>query len=167
MVERHHDLLATEPLFVSRVSVTAGAARTKHVTLPLVDVPVPMGMHGDVASHYGVPEASYEPHATTLDFLVGAAVACLCGTFGGLLSPLGQPVSDGELVAEGAGKVINDGGTLRVVSIDVEYRLRAHEGVDREAVVRAHSRHTSLCPIARSIGTSISISTRLTLLGGS
>lgn len=79
MVECHLGTSTSEPLFLSRVSVTAGAARTKHVTLPLVDVPVPMGMHGEVASHYGVQEGDYEPQPTTLDYLVGAAVACLCG----------------------------------------------------------------------------------------
>lgn len=164
MAGHQHDPSNSEPLSVTRVSVAAGPARTKRVTLPLTDAPVLMGMHGDVASHYGVSEGDYEPHPTTLDFLVGAAVACLCGTFGGLLSPLGQPVSDGRLIAEGAGGMINDRGTLRVVSIDVDYRLRVREGVDREAVARAHGRHVSLCPIARSIGTSVAISTWLTLL---
>ena len=41
--------------------------------LPAEPNPVLLGVHGAVAEHYGRPEGSYEPHATTLDYLVAAA----------------------------------------------------------------------------------------------
>jgi len=31
------------------------------------------GVHGEVAAHYGRLEGQYEPHATTLDYVVAAA----------------------------------------------------------------------------------------------
>jgi hypothetical protein len=31
------------------------------------------GVHGAVAEHYKVPSAVFEPHATTLDYIVAAA----------------------------------------------------------------------------------------------
>ena len=31
------------------------------------------GVHGEVAAHYGLREGQYQPHATTLDYIVAAA----------------------------------------------------------------------------------------------
>lgn len=157
--------MGTAPVsFTTRVHVRAGDARTKQVTLPLLDEPVVMGVHGGVAAHYRVAEGSYEPHPTTIDYLVGAAVACLCGTFGGLLGGLGQPVSGGELEADGSGELVDDAGTLRLRAVHVDYRLKLADGVDAEKVRRVHERHRARCPIARSIGQSVVLSTSLTLL---
>jgi hypothetical protein len=41
--------------------------------LPSEPDPVLFGVHGAVAAHYGRPPGSYEPHATTLDYLVASA----------------------------------------------------------------------------------------------
>jgi uncharacterized OsmC-like protein len=149
--------------FATRVSVVAGAARTKRVSVPLLSEPVLMGVHGDVAAHYGFPDGSYEPHPTTLDYFVGAVVACLCGTFGGLLSHLGQPVADGRLRADGSGELVTAHGTLRLNSIHVQYRLEVATGIDPADVRRAHERHQSLCPISRSIDGGIAVATDLAL----
>lgn len=146
-----------------RVQVEAGVARTKQVMLPVDGGPVPMGMHGEVAEHYAVTAGEYEPHATTLDYLVGAAVACLTGTFGGMLGALRQPIQHGELVADGEGDLVDDGGTLRVTAIRVRYRLRLAPHVDEVKVRRALERHAAKCPIARSISGCIDISTELTV----
>ena len=35
--------------------------------------PVLFGVHGEVAAHYGLREGQYQPHATTLDYIVAAA----------------------------------------------------------------------------------------------
>ncbi len=129
---------------VSRVTVEAAAGRTKLVTVPVDGGPVPMGMHGPVAEHYGVPLDSIEPHATTLDYVVGATAACLTGTLSGMLAKLGQPTVDGALSAEGEGTVVKD-------------------GVDPAEVSRAHDRHTRHCPIARTIGGCVEITTELHL----
>ena len=41
--------------------------------LPAESVPVRFGTHGAVAEHYGVKPGQYEPHATTIDYVVAAA----------------------------------------------------------------------------------------------
>ena len=41
--------------------------------LPSEDAPVIFGTHGAVAKHYGAAPGTFEPHATTLDYVVAAA----------------------------------------------------------------------------------------------
>jgi uncharacterized OsmC-like protein len=154
---------ASQQTFQNHVSVALGPARTKQVHLPSESAPVVMGLHGDVAAHYRVDHGSYVEHATTLDYLVGAAVACLTGTLGGMLSPLGQRLDRGQLRADGKGMIIKERGVLRIRSVEVTYHLRATEGVDLQKIRRAHDRHTDYCPVARSIGASIDITTHLIL----
>ncbi|MEV8630327.1 OsmC family protein [Streptosporangium sp. NPDC051023] len=148
---------------VSRVTVEAAAGRTKLVTVPVDGGPVPMGMHGPVAEHYGVPLDTIEPHATTLDYVVGATTACLTGTLSGMLAKLGQPTTDGALTAEGEGTIVKDGGVLRIAAIHVRYRVRLAEDVNPAEVARAHDRHTRHCPIARTISGCVEITTDLEL----
>ena len=45
----------------------------RHATLPGEADPAVFGVHGAVAEHYGMAEGEYEPHATTLDYVVAAA----------------------------------------------------------------------------------------------
>lgn len=149
----------------SLVTAVVGESRTKLVTLPVDSTPVPMGMHGAVAAHYRVAEGTYEPHATSLDYLVGAAVACLTGTLGGRLSAIGQSIDRGELTASGEGDIVAEGKVLRVAAIHVHYRLRLTDGVEEAAVRRAHEGHHRFCPVARSIGDCIDITTELTIVG--
>ena len=40
-----------------------------------------MGMHDELAEHYKAVAGSFEPHASTLDYVVGAVGVCLTGTF--------------------------------------------------------------------------------------
>jgi hypothetical protein len=48
----------------------AGSLRKAH--LPAEPEPVLFGAHGAVAEHYGRAPGTYEPHATTLDYVVAA-----------------------------------------------------------------------------------------------
>ena len=48
-----------------------------------------------------------------------------------------------------------------ITAIRVTYHLAADEGVDRSAVDRALASHAEHCPVARSVGGSIDISTEL------
>jgi len=41
--------------------------------LPGEAAPVLFGVHGAVAEHYGRAPGTFEPHATTLDYVVAAA----------------------------------------------------------------------------------------------
>ncbi|WP_242339963.1 MULTISPECIES: hypothetical protein [Anaeromyxobacter] len=48
----------------------AGSIRRAH--LPAEPEPVLFGTHGAVAEHYGRAPGTFEPHATTLDYVIGA-----------------------------------------------------------------------------------------------
>ena len=50
-----------------------GCGPLRHARVPAEEVPVVFGVHGEVAAHYGLAEGQYEPHATTLDYVVAAA----------------------------------------------------------------------------------------------
>ena len=50
---------------------------------------------------------------------------------------------------------------LVIKAIRVQYRLRGCPDDKREAAERAHSFHAGRCPVARSIGACIDISTSL------
>ena len=56
---------------VVRVERVKGSIR--HAWLPAEEKPVVFGTHGPVAQHYGAVAGAFEPHATTLDYVVAAA----------------------------------------------------------------------------------------------
>ncbi len=62
-----------DPAYVSRVRIErlGGPQRLAH--LPAEEEPVTLGVHSEVAEHYGVQPGTLEPHATTLDYVVAAA----------------------------------------------------------------------------------------------
>ena len=41
--------------------------------MPVEADPVPFGVHGAIAEHYGVSPDISEPHATTIDYVIAAA----------------------------------------------------------------------------------------------
>ena len=57
----------------SRVHVERTGGPLRYATVPAEDAPVAFGVHGEVAAHYGLRDGQYEPHATTLDYVVAAA----------------------------------------------------------------------------------------------
>lgn len=63
-----------EVVYVSKVEVERKEGPIRHVRLPAEEEPVVFGVHGEIASHYGAPPDAFEPHATTLDHVVAAAV---------------------------------------------------------------------------------------------
>ena len=62
-----------EVVYRSQVHVERGTGSLRYATVPAEDAPVVFGVHGAVAAHYGRREGQYEPHATTLDYVVAAA----------------------------------------------------------------------------------------------
>ncbi|MEV0847648.1 OsmC family protein [Streptomyces sp. NPDC049954] len=155
-----------ELLGTSIVRVAGAPGRAKLVDLPLTPQQVPMGVRDEVAEHYGLAEGQFEPMATTLDYLVGATVACLSGTLGGRLGAIGQSTANGRLTAEGRGALVVDGGVIRVRAIHVAYTLTLDDDVDEAKVRRAHETHARYCPIARSIGGCIEITSEITVRNG-
>ncbi|MFN2468715.1 MAG: OsmC family protein [Gaiellaceae bacterium] len=89
----------------------------------------------------------------------------MTGTFGGALEARQIPAGEGRLSSEAAGEIESEDGVLVIRRIHVEYELRLDEGVDRDKVQRAFDAHMPRCPVYRSIGGSIDITTSLSVVG--
>ncbi len=63
----------SEVTYISKVLIERGIGPSRLAYLPAETKPVHFGVHGAVASHYGVSPNVAEPHATTLDYVVAAA----------------------------------------------------------------------------------------------
>jgi hypothetical protein len=86
------------------------------------------------------------------------------GTFSGMLLALGQDTGGSSLAAKATGRIVKEKAVLRVASIHVVYELRRDAGVAESDITRAHAVHQRRCPIARSIGASIALTTELRFL---
>jgi hypothetical protein len=62
-----------EVVYRSEVEVERVAGALRYAQVPAEPNRVAFGVHGAVAAHYGAAEGGYEPHATTLDYVVAAA----------------------------------------------------------------------------------------------
>jgi len=60
-------------VYRSEVRVTREGGLTRKAWLPGEERPVTFGVHGAIAAHYKVPPEAFEPHASTLDYVVAAA----------------------------------------------------------------------------------------------
>lgn len=151
-----------EPFDVVTLTVSPAPGRTKVVDMP-VDGAVVMGMRGRVAEHYRVASEDFQPHATSLDYLIGAAAACLTGTFSGLLNHLGQSVEPDSFSATAEGSLVKERGVLRVSAVRVDYSMSLTDGIDAAEVRRLHDLHPSRCPVARSLAGAVELATTLEL----
>ena len=59
-------------VYRSQVTVERIGGPLRRARLPAEREPVTFGVHGAVAAHYGRAEGTYDPHATTIDYLVAA-----------------------------------------------------------------------------------------------
>ena len=57
----------------SKIRIERIKGSLRHAFLPEEPQPVKFATHGAVAAHYGAKPGTYEPHATTIDYLVAAA----------------------------------------------------------------------------------------------
>jgi organic hydroperoxide reductase OsmC/OhrA len=76
------------------------------------------------------------------------------------LEARGISATEKEFKAEATGEIETEGNVLIIRRIHVLYRLRLQSD-KREAALRAHDLHVGNCPIARSIGGCIAITTEL------
>jgi uncharacterized OsmC-like protein len=65
-----------------------------------------------------------------------------------------------DLVGHVTGEVEKDGRVLVLRRVRVRYDLAVDAGV-RETVERVHAAHAQACPVARSIGGSVDITTEI------
>ncbi len=89
----------------------------------------------------------------------------MLGTFGGALDARKIDASGDRLRAEVTGEVETDDGVLIIKRIHVSLRLRASEDV-REVVERVHGVYADKCPVYRSIGPVIDITSSYELVEG-
>ena len=96
--------------YVSRVQVEPRSGGLKLVQMPVDTEPVPMGMFGAVGRTLQSGRGNLTPHATALDYVVGAAAACLTGTLNRALQVRKIATDGGRLVSEAFGEVeVEDG----------------------------------------------------------
>jgi uncharacterized OsmC-like protein len=146
-----------------RVEVTDGP--DKLVWLPTEQKPVSMGMHDELAVHYGAAPGTFVPQASTLDYVVGAVAACLTGTLKRALAARGVKPALGDLRAEAIGEIVVVDGNVPVIrAIEVRYRLAGTHPDDQERVKRAHAVHHRACAVSRSVERAIDITTALELV---
>jgi uncharacterized OsmC-like protein len=81
------------------------------------------------------------------------------------LEARGIPAGDGRLQADAVGEIELDGKVLVVRRIHVTYRLAAEEA-QRPTIERVLGLHADRCPVARTIGGCVAISTSLDLRPG-
>jgi uncharacterized OsmC-like protein len=153
-----------ELLYHPEVSVRAPGGPDKQVRFAVDGVEATMGMSGNLGSFYGAEPGTYQEHASTLDYVVGATAACLLGTFRRALGARGITVSGEELTAEATGDVVVEENVPVLKRIIVHYTLTAPEGSDLDAIERAHSVHHRACAVSRSLEGSIEIKTDLDLV---
>lgn len=64
--------MTTDVVYTSNVRIERIKGPLRRAYLPIEQEPVLFGVHSEVADHYKVDLNAYEPHATTLDYLVAA-----------------------------------------------------------------------------------------------
>jgi uncharacterized OsmC-like protein len=148
------------PAYVAHVTARIGDGPDKLVTLPCDEEQVVMGVHGPIAERVGAPDG-HPPRNSTLDYLVGAAVGCLAGTFARALKAREIPV-DPAYVAEGSGEMEVDGGVLVLKRVTVRHALRVAPQ-HRATVERVHDVYHRGCAVSRSLEGAVEIESVLAL----
>lgn len=74
------------------------------------------------------------------------------------------PAGDGRLRSRAVGEVEVEDKVLVIKRIHVRYELRVSPDADRAAIERAHGAHPTRCPVARTIGNCVAITTELHLI---
>lgn len=151
------------PLMQVTVQVRVTDSPDKLVTLPTEDHAVAMGMHDELADFYGATPDSFTPHASTLDYVVGALGACLASTFKRALAARGIKPNPTDFGVEAIGEIVVDGDVPVIRRVEVRYELSGTHAEDREKIERAHAVHHRGCAVSRSLEAAIDISTSLRL----
>ena len=150
----------SEVIYRSNVRVTVLPGAIKSVSLPAESAPIRMGLHGALAEHYKLSAATFEPCASTLDYVVGATAGCLMGTLGRTLAGYKVPTTGGRLQLEAEGQIEIEEGVLVIRRILVVAHLQAEES-HRVSAERAVAEYSARCPVYRSLYKAIDITTEL------
>ena len=63
----------SDVVYTSEVEIVRQQGPARLAYLPAEKEPVPFGVHGAIAKHYGVDPDVADPNATTIDYVVAAA----------------------------------------------------------------------------------------------
>lgn len=63
----------SDVVYVSDIRIERVRGPLRLAYMPAEPEPVPFGVHGAIAEHYGVSPEVADPHATTIDYVVAAA----------------------------------------------------------------------------------------------
>lgn len=88
----------------------------------------------------------------------------MTGTLGGALEARGIPAGEGYLASDTIGEIERDNNVLVIKRIHITYNLNIDPQLAEEkaaAIKRAMSIHPAACPVHKSIGSSIQITTEL------
>jgi uncharacterized OsmC-like protein len=161
--EKEANRPAGRALMQSVVTIEVTDGPDKLVWLPSERQPVLMGMHDELAEHYNAVAGTFEPRASTLDYVIGAVGACLTGTFKRALLARGVKLASGDLNSQAIGEIIVEGDVPIIRAIEVRYRLSGTLRDDRAKIRRAHAVHHKACAVSRSVEQAIEIKTVLEL----
>jgi uncharacterized OsmC-like protein len=153
--------------YSTEMSVTRRDRGVRVAKMP-IDGDVLFGVHGQLAegySKYAKEPDGYEPHASTLDYMVVCVGACLIDHFGAALEVRGFPTRDGQLTASIRGELDEDpDGCLAIRRVYVHYRLAVDhpdslDDAARSRLERAHRVHGADCPVSRTLRGNVEIIT--------
>ena len=65
--------MSDEIVYTSKATIERVRGPIRRARLPHTAEPVMFGVHSEIAEHYGVDPALFEPTAATLDYVVAAA----------------------------------------------------------------------------------------------
>jgi hypothetical protein len=66
----------SQPTYLYEGKIERGQGAIRLAQLPAESAPVPFGVHGAIASHYGLdPRQIKEPRAATIDYVIAATAA--------------------------------------------------------------------------------------------
>jgi uncharacterized OsmC-like protein len=148
-------------LYTSQVAVVPGDGPDKIVSLAAEPDPLVMGAHGALAERLGVPP-NHREHASTLDYVVAAAVACMSGTFVRALRARGVDPAPDCYRAEGFGDIHVQAQVPVLERIEIHHVLTVGSEFD-ELVNRVHDVYKAGCAVSRSIAGAIDIESKLSM----
>ena len=86
--------MSDQPVYTSQVRIERVKGPFRRAYLPVETEPIALGVHSDIAAHYGTDLTIHEPHAVTYDYLVAATIGWLTGTFGSALEAYQIPAGE-------------------------------------------------------------------------
>jgi hypothetical protein len=66
-------IMSDEVVYTSKARIERVKGPLRRAYLPALESPILLGVHSEIAEHYGVDPNVHSPQATTLDYVVASA----------------------------------------------------------------------------------------------